>query len=119
MKSVTFAKSNNVYNDKDNSHQMLHKIMEHIDSADIFVCDMTPDHVLNEKIPLPNPNAMIELGYRLSKFLYSNIILLLDEKITKEVPSMLKGFNITYYNSSKENYHVDIIEKINEIEQIY
>jgi hypothetical protein len=103
------------FNDKDNSNQLLDKIKRHIDSADIFVCDVTPDYLIQDnKIPLPNPNAMVELGYALSKFEGGNIILLLDKKITKEVPSMLKGFNITYYDSSGENYHTDIVEKINE-----
>ena len=102
------------FNDKDNSHQLLDKIKGHIDSADIFVCDVTPDYELNEKIPLPNPNVMLELGYALRLFEGSNIILLLDEKITKEVPSMLKGFNIIYYDSSEDDYYLDIVGKIKE-----
>ena len=34
-------------NDSNNSHQLLDKIKNHIKSADIFVCDITPDFILN------------------------------------------------------------------------
>ena len=88
-------------NDINNSHQLLNKIKNHIKSADIFVCDITPDHILTENIPLPNPNAMIELGYALQYFENSNIILLLNEKISKIIPSMLSGFELLYYNSDE------------------
>jgi hypothetical protein len=56
---------------------------------------------LTENIPLPNPNAMIKLGYALQYFENSNIILLLNEKISKNIPSMLSGFELLYYNSDE------------------
>lgn len=100
-------------NDLNNSHQLLTKIKNHIKTADIFVCDMTPDSfVPNTDTPLPNPNVMLELGYALEYFESNNIILLLNESITKNIPSMLSGFEILYYNSTNEEYYLDIVEKI-------
>ena len=100
-------------NDLNNSHQLLTKIKNHIKIADIFVCDITPDSfVPNTDIPLPNPNVMIELGYALEYFESNNIILLLNESITKNIPSMLNGFEISYYNNTNEEYYLDIVEKI-------
>lgn len=100
-------------NDPNNSHQLLTKIKNHIKTADIFVCDITPDSfVPNTDTPLPNPNVMLELGYALEYFESNNIILLLNESITKNIPSMLNGFEITYYNSKDDEYYLDIVEKI-------
>lgn len=78
-------------NDINNSHQLLDKIKNHIKSADIFVCDITPDYILNDNTSLPNPNAMIKLGFALQYFENNNIILLLElnEKISKIIPSLL------------------------------
>ena len=90
-------------NDINNSHQLLNKIKNHIKSADIFVCDITPDWILNDNTSLPNPNAMIELGFALQYFENSNIILLLElnKKISKIIPSMLSGFELLYYNTDE------------------
>ena len=105
-------------NDSNNSHQLLTKIKNHIKTADIFVCDITPDYIINEKeqelkhIVLPNPNVMLELGYALEYFESNNIILLLNESISKNIPSMLSGFEILYYNNLNEEYYLDIVEKI-------
>ena len=79
-------------NDTNNSHQLLDKIINHIKSVDIFVCDITPDYILNDNISSPNPNAMIELGFALQYFETNNIILLLNEKFSINIPSMLSGF---------------------------
>jgi hypothetical protein len=100
-------------NDINNSHQLLDKIKNHIKSSNLFVCDITPDNfVPNTEISLPNPNTMIELGYALQYFETNNIILLLNDKISKNKPSMLSGFEITFYNSDSPDYYLDIIEKI-------
>lgn len=55
---------------------------------------------------------MIELGIVLHYFENSNIILLLNEKISKNIPSMLSGFELLYYNSYNTDYYLDIIDKI-------
>lgn len=99
-------------NDSENSHQLLNKIKNHIKSADIFIADITPDYEINDNIPLPNPNVMMELGYALQYFEQSNIILLLNKKISNKIPSMLSGFEILHYDSNDKDYHLDIIEKI-------
>lgn len=59
---------------------------------------------------------MIELGYALHYFENSNIILLLNEKISKIKPSMLSGFEITNYNSDDTDYYLDIVNnyKVND-----
>jgi len=40
------------------------------------VCDITPDHIIDNEVILPNPNVMIELGYALQYFETNNIIIL-------------------------------------------
>ena len=57
---------------------------------------------------------MLELGYALNSFNNSNILLIQNENITKKVPSLLSGLNIFYYNSDNNDYHLEIIDKINE-----
>jgi hypothetical protein len=100
-------------NDPNNSHQLLTKIKNHIKKADIFVCDITPDALIpNTETPLPNSNVMLELGYALRYFENSNIILLLNKKICDKIPSLLSGFEMTYYNSTDDKYYLDIVEKI-------
>lgn len=99
-------------NDILNSNQLLDKIKNHIDTAIIFIADVTPDYILNN-IPLSNPNVMLELGYALDIFGDSNIILLCNEKFSKNIPSLLAGFEITFYNSDDDEYYMNIIEKIN------
>jgi len=77
------------------------------------LCDITPDYILNDNTTLPNPNAMIELGYALQYFEHSNIILLLNKKISKNiVPSLLLGFDLLYYDTDETEYYLDIVEKI-------
>ena len=55
---------------------------------------------------------MIELGFALQYFENSNIILLLNEKISKIIPSLLSGFDLLYYNTDDTDYYLNIIEKI-------
>ena len=63
---------------------------------------------------------MIELGFSLKYFENNNIIILLNDKISKEIPSILSGFDITYYNSDSKDYYLDIIDKIiNDITNLY
>jgi hypothetical protein len=107
-------------NDPNNSHQLLNKIKNHIKTADIFVCDITPDYIINNTISLPNPNALIELGYALQYFENNNIILLLNKKISDKIPSMLSGFELLYYNSDDTEYYLDIVDKIrNNVNNLY
>jgi len=100
--------------DQQNSHQLLDKINNHIESSIIFVCDITPD-IKQENKEYASPNVMLELGYALNVFGKSNIIILLNEHVSKYIPSMLNGFNITKYDSSEENYQEAIINVITEM----
>lgn len=101
-------------NNKTNELDLFKKIKAHIDSADIFVCDITPDHIFNDKIPLVNPNVMLELSYALEKYVNSDIILLFDtsKKYPFIVPSLLDGYYVTTYNSTHQDYKDDIIQTI-------
>ena len=69
-------------NDLFNSHQLLDKITNHIDTSIIFIADITPDYISDNNLS-PNPNVILELGYALAKFGNSNIILLCNDKMTK------------------------------------
>jgi hypothetical protein len=79
--------------------------------AQFFIYDITPDYY-NENISFVDSDLMIQLGMTLQNFKSNNILLLLDETITKNVPLMLKNYNIHYYNSSRIGYHFKIIKKI-------
>ena len=74
-----YEKLNDIIINNDNN--LLDKIKNHINDTDIYVCDITPDYILNN-IPLYNPNIILQLGYTLDKF-NKNIILISNEKITK------------------------------------
>ncbi len=121
-------------NDLLSTTNLTNKIFNHIDSALIFVCDITPDLILdlttkqsktdnvvdfNKLVGLPNPNVILELGYYMQENGEYNIIFLCDETVTKKnsqlIPSMLRGYEITYYDSSYEECYLDINEKINSL----
>ncbi len=119
-----------------NTNSLTDKIFNYIDSSLLFICDITPDLILdlvtnqsktknfddiNKLVSLPNPNVMLELGYYMQQKSNYNIILLCDETKTNKnsnlIPSMLRGQEITYYDSSVIDHHIDIIEKINSLKQ--
>ncbi len=130
------CKINDIIDVENNNDEVIitNKIFKHIDSALIFVCDITPDLILdlttkqsktddivdfNKLVGLPNPNVMLELGYYMQKYGEYNIIFLCDETVTKKnsqlIPSMLRGYEITYYDSSDKECYLNINEKINDI----
>jgi hypothetical protein len=108
-------------NDIINSNNLLIKIKNHINDADIFVCDITPDSINENNVPLISSNVMIELGYALNKFEKNNMIILLNDEFSENfndnIPSLLAGYDIKFYNSdsSDESYCIDIIEEINNV----
>lgn len=51
-------------------------IFERIDSADVFIADVTVISSFLRKRPTPNPNVMIELGYAIKTLGWERIILL-------------------------------------------
>jgi hypothetical protein len=79
--------------------------------AQFFICDITPDYY-HKNISFVDSDLMIQLGMSLRNFKFNNILLLLDESITKDVPLMLKNYNIHYYNSTNVDYYLKIIKKI-------
>jgi hypothetical protein len=131
------CKINNIIDVENNNDEvnLTNKMFKHIDSALIFVCDITPDLILdlttkqsmnidniidyNKLVGLPNPNVMLELGYHIQENGEYNIIFLCDETVTKKnanlIPSMLRGYEITYYDSSDEECYLDINDKINNL----
>ena len=79
--------------------------------AQFYICDITPDYCHNN-ISYIDSDLMIQLGMSLKNFKFNNILLLLDESVTKNVPLMLKNYNIYYYNSANVDYYLKIINKI-------
>ncbi len=119
----------------ENESELTNKILSHVSDAVFMVCDITPDLILDcvtksvktessdplKLVGLPNPNVMLELGCFMRGNLRSNIILLCDENVTNKnsnlIPSMLRGYEITYYNS-KANKE-DTVEAIKEKIQVF
>ncbi len=119
----------------ENESELTNKILSHVSDAVFMVCDITPDLILDcvtksvktessdplKLVGLPNPNVMLELGCFMRRNLTSDIILLCDENQTKRnsnlIPSMLRGYEITYYNSTANKE--DTVEAIKEKIQIF
>lgn len=105
--------------DDENTNQtILKKAQSQIDMCDLFICDITPDYIIEEGAhTLVNPNVMIELGYAHAKNI--DIICILNTDITKKVPSMLEGIKYEEYRNDYKIYIDIIIDKINQkFEQI-
>ncbi len=129
--------------DNDNNILLLNKIQTHIDCSNIFICDVTPDYLINQTTneiynysnsdnynynisldeveqyynklySILNPNVSIELGYALSNNKENNIILIQNTLLYNKLPSLIQGMYLLKYNSSEKDYHNIIIEKINE-----
>ncbi len=119
-----------VENTNENESELTYKILNHVSDSVFMVCDITPDLILDcatgqsvktnptdplKLVGLPNPNVMLELGYFMQGNLTSNIILLCDENITNKnsnlIPSMLRGYDITYYDSTDLDYSSYIIKE--------
>jgi hypothetical protein len=125
--------------DDNNNILLLNKIQYHIDSSTIFICDITPDYVINKiynqicnnndnyEIPsneltkyydklysVLNSNVSIELGYAISNMQHNNIILIQNSSSLSKIPSLLQGFYILNYDLTDENYHLTITDKIKE-----
>lgn len=97
--------------DINNSNELLDKILNHLENSDLFICDMTPDNIIEDK-PIYNPNVILELGYALKIFRKSNIIIILNTFCYTTLPSMLNGFYILNYDSRDKNYENVIIKEI-------
>ena len=125
---IDFDKLNN------NNFELLEIMKNHIDDAHLFICDITPDYIIDEsskqvicenfdKIPIDkiycvqNQNVSVELGYAIATFGNKNIILIQDEAYYKKTQSLLCGIKIKHYNSSINDFHLDIVEEIKNFKQ--
>jgi len=97
--------------DSNSSSILLDKILNSIYECDLFICDITPDYILDENNPLPNPNVMIELGYALSKLDESQIIILLNDT-TKLRPSMIQGMYYLGYDHKSDDSLESVLDEI-------
>jgi len=104
-----FNKDNEIITDVDNNKDklLLTNIIKHIESSDIFICDITSD---NKSIY--NPNVMFELGNAYNFFNEDNILILLNTTFSKDRPSLLEG--IKYEEYQNEGYF-EIIKNIFDI----
>lgn len=126
----------------ENNLSLLDKITNYIDNSSIFICDITPDYIINklhndihnntniydisnneienyyEKLyPVINSNVSMELGYALYS-MKQNIILIKNKNSSiKLLPSLLLGFYILEYDIEQEDYYLTITNKIQEYAQ--
>jgi hypothetical protein len=115
------------FSDNDNSNYIFDKIKNHIINADIFVCDITPDYEYDGWTVI-NSNVMLELGFANNYFDKNNLIFLCNnidsndhKTMQNKIPSLLHGYEITYYtyDSNNSDYIDVIIDKINDIVKNY
>jgi predicted nucleotide-binding protein len=100
-----------------NNSLFLGNLIDNLEIADFMICDITPDfipfeHTDKDEIeitPCINANVMYELGYFQSHYNFKNVALILDESVSKSVPSMLRGHFINRYESAYESETVDMI----------
>ena len=78
-------------------------VLEKIDNCDVFVCDVTPVTVLNDK-HMPNSNVIIELGYAIKSKGYSQIIALAKKGDWKpdQLPFDINHHRIGLFESAKD-----------------
>jgi hypothetical protein len=109
------------FNDNKNSNYILDKIKNHIIDADIFICDITPDYDYDGRTFI-NPNVMLELGFAINYFDKNNLIFICNSNNQSDIdsndhklmqnkkPSLLHGYEITYYTyDSNNNDYIDVI----------
>lgn len=100
--------------DKNKNLLLINAVTELINDSDLFICDITPDDLLNGK-PLVNSNVMLELGYALQVIPEDRIIIILNEEICKVRPSIIEGIKYQpyYYDENNTDYCNDIVNIIN------
>ena len=110
--------------DKAGSPNIALTILEKIDNANIFVCDISTINTTedNKYRKVPNPNVMYELGYAVSKLGWEKIILILNEEYgtINDVPFDIRQHAITSYTLSSsqiENKKSIVGNKAKELEK--
>ena len=109
-----FNKDNEIITDVDNNKDklLLPNIIKHIESSDIFICDITADKIDSDKNPIYNPNVMFELGNAYNYFNEENILILLNSTFSKDRPSLLEGIKYEEYQNDDDAYYEMIKERI-------
>ncbi|MFI3262492.1 MAG: hypothetical protein R3Y26_06245 [Rikenellaceae bacterium] len=79
-------------------------IIRKITNCDIFICDVTPIIIFEERKAIPNPNVMFELGYAVSSLGWDRIILVWNDCYgdSKLVPFDIYSHRRTHYDKDSE-----------------
>ena len=109
-----FNKDNQIITDVDNNKDklLLPNIIKHIESSNIFICDITSDNIDSNNKPTYNPNVMFELGNAYNYFNEDNILILLNTTSSKDRPSLLEGIKYEEYQNDDDAYYEMIKERI-------
>ncbi|KAF2082066.1 TIR domain-containing protein [Flavobacterium sharifuzzamanii] len=86
-------------------------IFNKIDTADIFICDVTVvnknwlNKILKHRVG-PNPNVLIELGYAVNQIGWERVICVNDLRYSnpEELPFDIRGHRVTSFNSSEDKF---------------
>lgn len=83
------------------SPDILYTILEKIDRADIFVCDVSTVGSSTKGKPIPNPNVIFELGYAMRAKGMQQILMVLNTAYgqIEDLPFDLKRFAAITYNA--------------------
>jgi hypothetical protein len=108
IKIIDTDEKNNLQN-----NNLLENIKQHIDTSQIFICDLTPDYIdLDNNKFYHNANVMLEIGYATK--IKIPIIYVINRTQREYRPSLLKGiqYDVEYENDEETTYmiHDKIIE---------
>lgn len=75
-------------------------ILQKIDEADVFVCDITIVNSSKKFRPTPNPNVLFELGYAVHKLGWEKIVMIMNEAFgsIEKLPFDLEKRRTIIYN---------------------
>lgn len=77
-------------------------VMEKIRTADVVVVDVTPIANRGEKT-IPNPNAMVELGFAMATVGLERIIMVRDVSVTGDLPFDIRNLRTTDFESASDS----------------
>jgi hypothetical protein len=91
------------------SPDILYTILEKIDQADLFVCDVTTIGHSEEGKPLPNPNVLFELGYAMRSLSMRRVLMVLNTAYGRieDLPFDLKRFAFLSYHMEPDEKPAD------------
>jgi hypothetical protein len=108
-----FNKNNEIITDVDNNKDklLLNNIIKHIESSDIFICDISIENKDGNDRYTFNPNVMYELGFAYNYFNEDNMLILLNTTVSNNRPSLLEGIKYEEYKN-EDMYFETIKERI-------